>query len=117
MSVIVKNLDSRPDEVREFPLGRFEVVTVQGRTLGRAVYEPGWKWSEHVGREQGQRFCQVEHVVLVVRGRAAVQMEDGAEFVMQPGDLCYVPPGHDSWVVGDEQYVSLHFEGAEEYAA
>ncbi len=27
-----------------------------------------------------------------------------------------IGPGHDSWVVGDEPYVSLHFMGADSYA-
>lgn len=40
-----------------------------------------------------------------------------AEFTLEPGDLFHVPPGHDSWVVGDEPYVSLHFLGAESYAS
>jgi hypothetical protein len=35
---------------------------------------------------------------------------------MEPGDVFYVPPGHDSWVVGDEPYISLHFMGSENYA-
>ena len=106
-----------PDEVREFEKGRFELVKVGGMTIGRATYEPGWKWSEHVGASAGTESCDVEHVGMVVSGRAAVRMDDGTERVMEPGDLFHVPPGHDSWVVGDEPYVSLHFLGADEYAA
>ncbi|HEY2599998.1 MAG TPA: cupin domain-containing protein [Thermoleophilaceae bacterium] len=86
-------------------------------TLGRATYEPGWRWSEHVGAPTGERSCQVEHVGLVMSGRAAVKMDDGKERVMAPGDFFYVPPGHDSWVVGDEPYVSLQIMGSEDYAA
>ena len=85
-------------------------------TLGRATYEPGWKWSEHVGRHTGESLCQIEHVGLVMSGRAAVSMADGTERVMEPGDFFYVPPGHDSWVVGDERYVSVHIMGSESYA-
>jgi quercetin dioxygenase-like cupin family protein len=87
-----------------------------GRPLGRATYEPGWRWSEHVGAELGQRSCPVEHVGLVLSGQAAVKMDDGTERVMKAGDFFYVPPGHDSWVVGDEPYVSLHIVGSEGYA-
>jgi quercetin dioxygenase-like cupin family protein len=105
-----------PDEVREFEKGRFELVRIGGITVGRAIYEPGWKWSEHVGPTAGTDSCQVEHVGLVISGQAAVRMDDGTERVMKPGDLFYVPPGHDSWVVGDEPYESLHFLGADEYA-
>ena len=105
-----------PDEIREFAKGKLEVVRLGDLTIGRATYEPGWKWSEHVGPTAGTESCQVEHVGLVVSGRAAVRMDDGTERVMKPGDLFHVPPGHDSWVVGDEPYVSLHFLGADEYA-
>ena len=105
-----------PTEVREFEKGRFEIVRIGETTVGRATYEPGWKWSEHVGPTTGTDSCQVEHVGLVVSGQAAVRMDDGTERVMKPGDLFHVPPGHDSWVVGDEPYVSLHFLGADEYA-
>jgi quercetin dioxygenase-like cupin family protein len=104
-----------PDDVRRFERGSFELVSIGEMTVGRATYEPGWRWSEHVGSGPDDR-CQVEHVGLVVSGRAAVLMEDGTEFVMGPGDLFHVPPGHDSWVVGDEPYVSLHFLGADSYA-
>jgi quercetin dioxygenase-like cupin family protein len=105
-----------PDDVRRFEHGSFELVSIGEMTLGRATYEPGWRWSEHVGSGPDDR-CQVEHVGLVVSGRAAVLMDDGTEFVMGPGDLFHVPPGHDSWVVGDEPYVSLHLLGADSYAS
>jgi hypothetical protein len=107
---------SSPAEVREFEKGRFEVYRVGPMTIGRATYEPGWRWTEHVGAPAGQSSCPVEHVGLVVSGAAAVKMDDGEEKVMREGDLFYVPPGHDSWVVGDEPYVSLHFLGGDEYA-
>ena len=113
--VILKRFE-QPDETREFELGKFEVVRVGGLTIGRATYQPGWKWSEHVGPTAGTESCQVEHIGMVVSGQAAVKMDDGTERVMKEGDLFYVPPGHDSWVVGDEPYVSLHFLGADEYA-
>ena len=109
------NFDS-PTEVRTFPMGRFEVYRVGPMTLGRATYEPGWKWSEHVGAQTGASSCQVEHVGLVLGGAAVAKMDDGSEVVMREGDFFYIPPGHDSWVVGDEPYVSLHIRGSEEYA-
>ena len=106
-----------PTEVRTFHKGRFETYAVGPMTLGRATYEPGWRWSEHVGAASGEAMCQVEHVGLVLSGQAAVKMEDGTEKVMREGEFFYVPPGHDSWVVGDEPYVSLHVVGSEFYAA
>ena len=107
----------QPAEVREFDKGRFELYRVGPMTLGRATYEPGWRWSEHVGAATGDAMCEVEHVGLVLSGQAAVGMADGTERVMREGEFFYVPPGHDSWVVGDEPYVSLHILGGEEYAA
>ncbi len=109
------NLDE-PAETRRFDKGRFDVYRVGPATLGRATYEPGWKWSEHVGSATGESSCQVEHVGLVLSGEAVAKMDDGREVVMRPGDFFYIPPGHDSWVVGDEPYVSLHIMGSEEYA-
>ena len=108
---------SDPTEVRRFPKGTFEVYEVGPLTLGRATYEPGWVWSEHVGAATGESLCQVEHVGLVLSGQAALKMADGTERVMREGDFFFVPPGHDSWVVGDEPYVSLHVMGGERYAA
>ena len=116
MDLTLINLES-PTETREFEKGKFELFQVGPMTLGRASYEPGWRWSEHVGAASGESRCQVEHVGLVLSGRAAVLMDDGTERVMGPGDFFYVPPGHDSWVVGDEPYVSLHVMGSSDYAA
>jgi len=105
-----------PDEARAFERGRFELIRIGGLTVGRASYEPGWKWSEHVKPIAGTSSCRVEHVGLVVSGRAMVVMDDGPEIVLGPGDLFLIAPGHDSWVVGDEPYVSLHFLGPDAYA-
>jgi hypothetical protein len=104
------------DERREFEHGSFDLVSLGGVTVGRASYEPGWIWSEHVGNAAGQERCEVEHVGLVVSGRCAVKMKDGSEAVLERGDLFSIAPGHDSWVIGDEPYVSLHFLGASDYA-
>jgi mannose-6-phosphate isomerase-like protein (cupin superfamily) len=113
--VILKRFE-QPDEVRTFEKGKFEVIHIGGMTIGRATYEPGWKWSVHVGAAAGAKTCLVEHVGLVIAGRATAAMENGSIIEMKAGDMFYIPPGHDSWVVGDEPYVSLHFMGAGEYA-
>jgi len=115
LEVILKRFEA-PDEIRIFEKGKFEVVRLGGMSIGRATYEPGWKWSEHVGKASGQTSCHVEHVGMVVSGQATAAMDDGNVIVMKPGDLFYVAPGHDSWVVGEEPYVSLHFLGADHYA-
>jgi quercetin dioxygenase-like cupin family protein len=113
--VVLKRFENS-DEVRTFERGKFELVQLGGMTIGRATYEPGWRWSEHVGKATGAKSCMVEHVGLVISGRATAAMDDGCVIEMKAGDVFYIPPGHDSWVVGDEPYVSLHFMGADHYA-
>lgn len=113
--VVLKRFEE-PDEVRTFTKGRFEIVRIGGMTIGRAIYEPGWKWSLHIGPAAGAANCAVEHVGIVVSGRAAAAMDDGTVIEMRPGDIFHIAPGHDSWVVGEEPYVSLHFLGADQYA-
>jgi len=54
---------------------------------------------------------------MVLSGKATAAMDDGRVFEMKAGDLFYIAPGHDSWVVGHEPYVSLHFMGADRYAS
>lgn len=107
----------KPDEVRTFDKGKFELVRIAGMTVGRATYDPGWKWSDHVGKALGKASCDVEHVGLVISGRAAVAMDDGRVIEVAAGDLFHIGPGHDSWVIGNEPYVSLHLMGASHYAA
>jgi quercetin dioxygenase-like cupin family protein len=115
LEVILKKFDE-PDEIRNFEKGKFELVHIGGMTIGRATYDPGWKWSAHVGRSLGKKSCDVEHVGMVLSGRATAAMEDGRVIEMKAGDIFYIAPGHDSWVVGEEPYVSLHLMGASDYA-
>jgi quercetin dioxygenase-like cupin family protein len=106
----------QPDEVREFEKGRFELVRFGSTVLGRATYQPGWKWSVHVGARLGKSSCDVAHIGIVISGRATAAMDGGPVVDLKPGDIFQIAPGHDSWVVGDEPYVSLHILGADDYA-
>jgi hypothetical protein len=116
ITVILKSFEA-PDDARVMQKGRFEIVHVGGMTIGRATYEPGWKWSEHVGPGVGATRCNVEHVGLVLSGCATAAFDDGRVVELRAGELFHIPPiPHDSWVIGDEPYVSLHFLGAEKYA-
>ncbi|MBM2811367.1 MAG: cupin [Chloroflexi bacterium] len=116
LDAIVKRFDT-PDEIRQFPKGRFELVTIAGRTFGRAMYEPGWKWSVHVGPSVGATRCTVEHLGFVVSGAGAAAFDDGRVIELRAGALFYIPSTpHDSWVVGDQPYVSIHLLGADHYA-
>ncbi|HEX4584422.1 MAG TPA: cupin domain-containing protein [Burkholderiaceae bacterium] len=116
VGVVLKRFET-PDEMRHFEHGTFEIVRIGGITIGRATYQPGWKWSKHVGPELGLSRCSVEHVGLVLTGVATAAFDDGTIVELRAGELFYIPPvPHDSWVVGDEPYVSLHFVGGEKYA-
>lgn len=116
IDVILKSFDT-PDDVTHFDNGKFETVTLGEMTIGRATYQPGWKWSRDVGPGLGEAFCTVEHVGIVISGCATAAFSDGQVTEMNAGDLFYIPSApHDSWVVGDEPYISLHFMGAGKYA-
>jgi quercetin dioxygenase-like cupin family protein len=116
VGVVLKRFET-PDETRILERGKFELVHLPGLTVGRATYQPGWKWSTHVGPGLGLSRCSVEHVGLVLAGAATAAFDDGTVIELRAGQLFHIPPvPHDSWVVGDEPYVSLHFVGAERYA-
>src|ERR687898_3610723 len=110
-----KNMGS-PDEVRSFDNGRMDVVTLDNVTVGKATFEPGWRWSKHVKPIAGTDSCQVPHVGYVVSGRMHVRMDDGSEQEVGPGTAVTIPPGHDAWIVGDEACTMLDFSRAEQYA-
>jgi quercetin dioxygenase-like cupin family protein len=117
VGVVLRQFES-PDETRTFPLGTFELVHIGGTTIGRATYQPGWRWSQHVGPSLGLTRCPVAHVGLVLSGRATAAFDDGTVVELPAGRLFSIPATpHDSWVIGNEPYVSLHFLGAEHYAA
>jgi quercetin dioxygenase-like cupin family protein len=116
LEVILRRFES-PDELREMEKGTFEISQLGGISIGHATYEPGWRWSRHVGPQLGQARCSVEHVGMVLSGTATAAFDDGRITQLRPGDVFYIPPvPHDSWVVGEERYVSLHFLGTEHYA-
>jgi quercetin dioxygenase-like cupin family protein len=111
----VKNVGS-PDEVREFPHGRMDVVRIGGGEVGRIHIEPGWKWSEHVKPVAGTDLCEAPHFQYLISGRVHVAMFDGTEFELGPGDVNVLPPGHDAWVVGDEPAEVIDWGGAHIWA-
>jgi uncharacterized cupin superfamily protein len=106
----------KPDEVREFPHGRVEIVTVGGAEIGRLILEPGWRWSNDVKPIAGTDLCEAPHMQYHVSGRVHVLMADGTEFEAGPGDVTSLPQGHDAWVVGDEPVVVVDWYGASNYA-
>ena len=115
MTLEAKNLDT-PDEKRGFDNGHMHIVNIAGATIGRAVFNPGWKWSNDVKPIAGTDSCQAPHTGYVVSGRLHVKMDDGAEAEAGPGDAFVISPGHDAWVVGDEPAVLLDWSGSADYA-
>jgi hypothetical protein len=106
----------RPDEVREFPKGRLELIKIGGATVGRAVLEPGWRWSESVQPIAKTTSCEAPHFQYHVSGVLKVRMDDGSEFECHAGDVSLIGAGHDAWVVGNSPVVIVDFQGMLDYA-
>jgi hypothetical protein len=106
----------KPDETREFPNGRAEIVNSADGAIGRLVLDPGWRWSNDVKPVANTASCEAPHFQYHVSGRLAIRMDDGSEFVAGPGDVTSLPSGHDAWVVGDEPVVVVDWFGATDYA-
>jgi quercetin dioxygenase-like cupin family protein len=105
------------DERRPFVShGQAEVLKLDELTVGRGTFEPGWRWSKHVKPIAGTQYCEVVHATCIISGRMHIAMRDGQEFDLGPGDVAFIPPGHDAWVVGSDMCVAIDFTGAEEYA-
>ena len=105
-----------PDEVRLPDKTRVEIVRLEGFTMGRFTFQPGWRWSQCVKPVVGTESCQVPHVGFAVAGRITVRMNDGAQTTIAPGMSYTIPPGHDAWVEGDQPFVGIEVMSAEEYA-
>ena len=112
----LKSFES-PDEIREFPKGRLELIKVGGATIGRAVFEPGWRWATSVQPIVKTSSCEAPHFQYHVSGMLRIRMDDGTEFDCRPGDVSLLPSGHDAWVIGDEAAVVVDFQGMIDYAA
>ena len=99
-------------EVREFPKGRVEIVTVGSATVARSTMQAGWKWSECVKPVAGTESCLVQHDGYAISGQLRVRQDAGSEIEINPGDAYSVAPGHDAWVVGNEPWVGVDFSPA-----
>ena len=116
MSGLVCKSFTSPEDVRTFEKGRMEVVTLGDATVGRATFEPGWRWSECVRPIAVTESCQVAHLGYLVSGRMHVVMNDGTDGDAGPGEVVAIAPGHDAWTVGNEPCVIVDFQGAPQYA-
>ena len=107
---------SKPDETRDFPLGKLELVKLNGVAIGRATFQPGWRWSTSLKDKAGTKSCEAPHYQYHVSGTLRILMDDGTTFDCKPGDLSSLPMGHDAWVVGKEPVVVVDFQGMVDYA-
>jgi len=107
---------TKPDEVREFPKGRLELINIGGATVGKAIFEPGWRWLTSVQPLAQTKSCEAPHFQYHVSGVLMVLMDDGTELECRPGDVSLLPSGHDAWTVGDQPAVVVDFQGMLDYA-
>jgi hypothetical protein len=107
---------NKPDEIRKFPKGYVELANIGGATVGRGVFEPGWRWSTSVKPIAKTESCEAPHFQYHVSGVLMVVMDDGTEIECHPGDVSILPSGHDAWVVGNEPVVVVDFQGMVDYA-
>jgi hypothetical protein len=114
-NAVVKNFNDSKD-IREFPLGRLELIQFGEVAIGKATFEPGWKWSESVMPIAKTKSCEAPHFQYHITGTLRVKMDDGSEFDCKPGDVSLLPSGHDAWVIGNEPVVLVDFQGMMDYA-
>jgi len=107
---------SKPDEVREFPHGRAEILNVCGAPIGRLVLQPGWRWSTSVKPIAGTASCEAPHFQYHIQGKLGIKMDDGSEYIAVAGDITSLPKGHDAWVIGNEPVILVDWYGASNYA-
>lgn len=116
MGAMIKKSVNHPDETRDLPKTKIEVVNLGNATvIMRVIFQPGWKWSECVKPTVGTESCQAPHINYIISGRLKVVMDDGSEIEMGPGDVAEIPPGHDAWVIGDEPCVAIDFSAGKIY--
>src|SRR3954454_4193894 len=101
-----------PDEVRTFPNGHGEIVKLEEAVVGRATYDPGWRWTTHMREVAGTQTCQLHHLGFSISGLMHVVTDDGDELDIVPESLYEIPSGHDAWVVGEEPWVTLEWTSA-----
>lgn len=104
-----------PDQVRKFPTGQIDIVTLDEMAIGRFIFQPGWRWSKDVRPIVGTTSCQHRHLGYCISGKLEIHMNDGSKLVVSSGDAYEIPPGHDAWVVGDEPWDSVEFTSAHAY--
>ena len=115
-SVERKNFTSPENDVRNFSNGKIELIDIAGKIVSRATFRPGWRWSKDVKPIAKTQWCEVPHFFYQISGVMHVKMENGTDFEIGPGDVVYIPAGHDGWVVGQENVVMVDWFASTDYA-
>ena len=102
---------SKTVEVRDFPNGKVELITIGGATIGRAIFEPGWQWSTSVQPIPKPMNFVGPRFQFHVAGTMKVVMDDGTALLCNPGEVSLLPSGRDAWVVGNENVVIVDLHG------
>jgi len=118
MAGLVRKSLNSPEETRPFEggKGQLELVNLDTGAVGRATFQPGWRWSEHIKPIARTDSCQAAHLGYFISGRMNVVMDDGEQMEFGPGDFSIIPPGHDAWIVGNEPCVVIDWQGFTDYA-
>ncbi len=78
------------------------MVTIGSTSIGRTIFQPGWKWSNDVKPIAGTEQCMILHKGYCSSpGEFVSAPADGTEAHITAGDGYVVEPGHDGWVAGD----------------
>ena len=112
MAGATKRPFDEPDEQRKPDKTNVDVLAIGDMTFSRATFEPGWRWSECVKPVAGTDSCQTRHIGTVLSGSIHVAHDDGSEAELGPGDAYLIEPGHDAWVVGDDQFVGVEISAS-----
>ena len=99
-----------PDSVRDVPFGRIETYDLGEFRFGRSVMQPGWRWSTSIKPIAGTEACEDHHVGFSISGACRVLMREGAEMLVEADQFYEIPAGHDSWVEGDEPWVTINWQ-------
>jgi class 3 adenylate cyclase len=100
-----------PEAVVTYPLGANYQVRLAGTVVSRHVLQPGWSWEAHAQPLVGTASCELYHRGVVLRGRMGVRTDEGEEVVIGPNQVFDLPPGHVTWVEGDEELVMVDWAG------
>ena len=105
--IVIKSLE-HSDNKREFIDGSIRSAeNLRTSYVGLGTFKPGWRWSEHAGKQTGKQ--SQNHIGYILSGSFVVKSASGKEQMVGPGEAFELSPGHDAWVNGNEPCIALDF--------